>query len=200
MCSCPWVLPAYFCVICMIISIWLRANVNCNWLVSSQPHYSMKLCFTEAWEDALQVNIASIKKKTILNIFWNQNRKSNVNQFFPTTICHSLCARMRFVFFSPIQNAHIAYCFPGSLSCAASDSTAERSGGEEERFCLYWPVGPLLCSSCSLRSSSAAFLSSSSCCLSRLAWAAAAVAWKKESQKHFTQQTQWMYRNVSWGH
>lgn len=45
--------------------------------------------------------------------------------------------------------------------------------------CLCRPEAPLLCSSCSLRSSAAAFLSSSSCCFSKLAWAAAAVAWNR---------------------
>lgn len=38
----------------------------------------------------------------------------------------------------------------------------------------------MFCSSCSLRSSSAAFLSSSSCCRSRLAWAAEATAWREQ--------------------
>lgn len=46
-----------------------------------------------------------------------------ISERFSQPECKNVC-----IFLSLIHNAHTAYCFPVSVSCAACDSTAERRG------------------------------------------------------------------------
>ena len=91
-----------------------------------------------------------------------------------------------------VHNAHTAYCFPVSVSHAASDSTAERKGEVLSLMTCRASALYLLLSAVQLGSFSLQLLLlpqqiGLSCSSSRL---------KEESQEHFTQQTYWRYRKL----